>query len=904
MDANIKSREELLNDIELLRQENSVLQTKLTNFKNGNFFKKLTEITSTLYIIYQENRIVFVNTATTELLGYSEEEFLQAKLMDFIHPAFQKIEKENRLSLETGEKDVANFELKIRTKNNTECWFDFNIRPFKWNNKPAFIGSANDITERKKNEEELIKFKLCIERSLEAIFITDPEGNIIYINPAFEQMYGFSSIEAIGKTPRIFKSGSYTEDVYKYFWQTLLSKDEVTGEIINKTKDGNLITIEGFNTSILNSKGDIYGYIGIHRDITERKTSEESLKLFRTLIDNSNDSIEVLDPTTGRFLDVNETGCKELGYSREEFLKLSVFDIDPLVNPQSFAESVKKLKKSGPLTLEGIHNRKDGTSFPVEVNIQIVNLEKEYMVTVARDISLRKQNEETVLKLSRAVEQSPTSVMITDKNGIIEYINPKLTEITGYKKEEVLGENPRIFSSGERPKSDYKILWENILSGKEWKGEFHNKKKNGELYWEYANISPIINTIGEITHFVSIKEDITLRKQREKELIIAKERAEESDRLKSAFLANMSHEIRTPMNGILGFTDLLKNPNLTGEKQQNYIRIIKKSGTRMLNIINDIVSISKIESGLMEVNISESNINEQIEFVYTFFKPEIEDKGIQFLFKNPLPFSKAIIKTDREKLFAILTNLVKNAIKYSEKGSIELGYDKKDKYIEFYVKDSGIGIDSTRQKAIFERFIQEDISDKHAYQGAGLGLSISKAYVEMLGGKLWVESEKGLGSTFYFTIPYTTELKETVTHTNDNVNGEMEVQVRNLKILIVDDDKISDLLLSIMLTEISREILHAKSGLEAIELCRNNPDTDLIFMDIKMPGMDGYEATRQIRQFNKDVIVIAQTAYGLACDKEKAIEAGCNEHLLKPIIKNKLMSLIQHISLNKAQIYN
>ena len=893
MDANIKSREELLNEINQLRQENSVLQTKLTNSKNGNFFKQLTEITSTLYIIYQEDRILFVNTAATELLGYSEEEFLQAKFMDFIHPDFQKIEKGNRLSLETGEKDVANFELKIRTKNNTECWFEFNIQPFKWNNKPAFIGSANDITERKKNEEELLKFKLCIERSFEAIFITDVEGNIIFINPAFEQMYGFSSIEAIGKTPRIFKSGFYPEDSYQYFWKTLLSKEAATGEIINKTKDGKLITVEGFNTSILDSKGDIYGYIGIHRDITERKTVEESLKLFRTLIDNSYDSFEVVDPITGRFLDVNETGCKELGYSREEFLKLSIFDIDPIVSPQSFAEIVKKLRKSGFLTWEGIHKRKDGTSFPVEVNIRIVNLEKEYMVTVVRNISLRKQNEELVLKLSRAVEQSPTSVIITDKNGVIEYVNPKLTEVTGYKKEEVLGKNPRIFSSGEKPKSDYKILWENIISGKVWKGELHNKKKNGELYWEYASISPIINTIGEITHFVAIKEDITLRKQTEKELIIAKEKAEESDRLKSAFLANMSHEIRTPMNGILGFADLLKNPNLTGEKQQNYIRIIEKSGARMLNIINDIVSISIIESGLMEVNISESNINEQIEYIYTFFKPEIESKGIQFLFKNPLPFSKAIIKTDRKKLFAILTNLVKNAIKYSEKGSIELGYDKKDEYFEFYVKDSGIGIDSTRQEAIFERFIQADISDKHAYQGAGLGLSISKAYVEMLGGKLWVESEKGIGSTFYFTIPYTTELKETVTHTNDNVNGEMEVQVRNLKILIVDDDKISDLLLSIMLTEISREILHAKSGLEAIELCRNNPDTDLIFMDIKMPGMNGYEATRQIRQFNKDVIVIAQTAYGLAGDREKPIEAGCNDHLLKPIIKNKLMSLIQ-----------
>jgi CheY-like chemotaxis protein len=295
----------------------------------------------------------------------------------------------------------------------------------------------------------------------------------------------------------------------------------------------------------------------------------------------------------------------------------------------------------------------------------------------------------------------------------------------------------------------------------------------------------------------------------------------------------------------------------------------------------------------MEINMIESNINEQIEYIYAFFKPEIENKGIQFSYKNSLPFEKAIIKTDREKLFAILTNLVKNAIKYSEKGSIELGCDKKGENLEFYVKDSGIGIDSTRLKAIFERFIQADIADKHAYQGAGLGLSISKAYVEMLGGKLWVESEIGIGSTFYFTIPYTTELKETVANTNDNVNGKMEVQVMNLKILIVDDDETSDLLISIMLTEISREILHAKSGLEAIELSRNNPDIDLILMDIKMPVMGGYEATRQIRQFNKDVIVIAQTAYGLTGDREKAIEAGCNEHLSKPIIKNELLSLMQ-----------
>jgi signal transduction histidine kinase/Tfp pilus assembly protein PilF len=250
------------------------------------------------------------------------------------------------------------------------------------------------------------------------------------------------------------------------------------------------------------------------------------------------------------------------------------------------------------------------------------------------------------------------------------------------------------------------------------------------------------------------------------ELIAAKEKAEGSDRLKSAFLANMSHEIRTPMNGILGFSDLLKEPGLSGEEQQTYVALIEKSGTRMLNTINDIISISKIESGQMEVNLQESNINEQIEFIYNFFKPEMERNGMQFSFRNSLHFKDAIIKTDREKVYSILTNLVKNAIKYSEKGSIELGYDlnmdNKPSQLKFYVKDTGIGIPKDRQKAIFDRFIQADISDKMAFQGAGLGLSISKAYVEMLGGKIWVESEVCKGSIFYFTLPYQTEPEEKI----------------------------------------------------------------------------------------------------------------------------------------------
>ncbi|MDP2338438.1 MAG: ATP-binding protein [Bacteroidota bacterium] len=382
------------------------------------------------------------------------------------------------------------------------------------------------------------------------------------------------------------------------------------------------------------------------------------------------------------------------------------------------------------------------------------------------------------------------------------------------------------------------------------------------------------------------------KEKRAAELINAKGHAEESDRLKSAFLANMSHEIRTPMNGILGFAELLKDPDLSSKQQLEYIRIIEKSGARMLNIINDIVDISKIESGQMKVSVSETNVNEQMEFINTFFKAEVEPKGIRLILKNSLPSSEAIIRTDREKLYAILTNLVKNAIKYTQKGFIEFGYILKQAELEFFVKDTGIGIPKHRQIAIFERFVQSDISDKRAFQGTGLGLSISKAYVEMLGGKIWVESEEGKGSIFYFTIPSNGEAEEKNDIQNVVLSEEEENQIKDLKILIAEDDELSKKLLTVIVKIIGKEVLKVRTGVEAIEACRNNPDIDLVLMDIQMPEMNGYEATRQIRQFNQDVVIIAQTALALTGDRELAIEAGCDDYISKPIRRDKLIELM------------
>jgi PAS domain S-box-containing protein len=417
------------------------------------------------------------------------------------------------------------------------------------------------------------------------------------------------------------------------------------------------------------------------------------------------------------------------------------------------------------------------------------------------------------------------------------------------------------------------------------------------IYKSYPSI-PSDFDIKKIEFLANITTIAIERTQNAKKLVIAKEKAEESNRLKSAFLANMSHEIRTPMNGILGFSELLKEPKLSIEEQKKYLEIIEKSGKRMLNIINDIIDISKVESGQMEVFTSSTDINAQLEYIDTFFKPLASEKNLQLKLNKKHKNNNLVLNTDKEKIYAILTNLVNNAIKYSYKGTIEFGYVIKGEFVEFYVKDEGIGIHHENQKAIFMRFIRENEADKMAIQGAGLGLPISKAYVEMLGGKIWLDSIQNKGTNMYFTIPYDSSFtKEKVLKTKQKTlyNG----VTKKLKFLIAEDDKISEMLITNIIKNYSNDIIIVKNGNEAIKACLAHPDIDIVLMDVRMPETNGCEATSEIRKFNKDLFIIAQTANVLNADKEKLLKTGFNEYLTKPINKEALINIIKQVAISK-----
>ena len=831
------------NDEKEKRAAELAIANKELIFQNDEKEKRAAELViANKELVFQndekEKRAAELVIANKELVFQNDEKEKRAAELVIANKelVFQNDEKEKRAA----ELVVANKELAFQNDEKEKRAAELVITKKELAFKKELDGYRS---EKERLAHELT---LLIDTANAPIFGINANGKVNEWNQKSAEITGFKKEEVLGKDlVETYITEDYRDAVKLVLDNALKGKETANYEFPLFTKDDKRVMVLLNSSTRRNVEGEIVGVLGVGQDISEidklRTESESVAKELRQFIETANAPIFGID-SKGLVNEWNETSEKITGFKKEEVLGK---DLVETYITEDYRDAVK-------LVLDNALKGKETANYEFPL---FTKDDKRVMVLLN---SSTRRNVEGEIVGVLGVGQDITILNEYKEN--LEYKVKIRTQELAFQNDEkdkraaelVIANKELAFQNDEKEKRSVELG----IANKEL--EFQNNEKE----------------------------------KRELELVNAKEKAEESDWLKTAFLANMSHEIRTPMNGILGFSELLKTPNLSGEEQQDYIRIIEKSGHRMLNTINDIISISKIESGLMEVNMKEANINEQIDFVYSFFKPEVEGKGMNLLIKKPLIGKEAFIQSDSEKIYGILTNLVKNAIKFTKEGTIELGYILKTgsqpAELEFYVKDTGIGIPKDRQLAIFDRFIQADISGKMAYQGAGLGLSISKAYVELLGGKIWVESEEGKGTILYFTLPYQTENKEEnipEIKTNHEVSG--------LKILIAEDDEMSAMFLSIIVKGYSEKVFRARTGNEAIEICRNNPDIGLILMDIQMPELNGDEVTRQIRKFNKDVIIIAQTGLVLSTDKEGLIKSGCNDYISKPINKDELFTLIQ-----------
>lgn len=775
------------------------------------------------------------------------------------------------------------------------------------------VALFDDITGCMETKDALQKsedrLRLLFEHIRDGVFVhpileNGELGRFEMVNAAACRTLGYTEEELLQMNPGELDEPEQSSIYIPRAMRHLLHEGHVLFDAVQVSKNGTRIPVE-VNSNRVELSGCPY-IISTVRDITSRKKKErelqESRQFLKSIYEGVNHSIfvvDVLSDGTYRYRGINRLHELLTGLSNEAVVGKSPGEvIDPLSAEKVVRHYDDCVRGDAPVRYEEQLSF-GGREMWWETVLNPIHSEEggiSRIIGTSTDITRHKQTEAALKKLGVAVKQSPAVVVITGLDGTIEYVNPKFTRLTGYSAREVIGKNPRVFKSGMVPKEVYDKLWKRVLAGQEWHGEFYNKKKNGELYWEEAVIAPILNEEGIITSFVAVKEDITEKKKLWSELIAAKEKAEESDRLKTAFLANISHEIRTPMNGILGFSELLKEPHLSGEEQAEYIGLIEQSGLRMLNIINELIDISRIEAGETVLQIAETSINRIMRELHSFFRPEAGKKGLRFSCFPGLADEESLIETDSSKLSQILTNLIQNALKFTADGHVEFGYARKDGMLEFYVADSGIGIPLDRQEEIFERFRQVDSRHARSFEGTGLGLCISRAYAGMLGGSIGVTSVEGRGSRFQFTLPYSRAGSSQTAASGSVLDGKI-LFLRGMTILVAEDDRSSSIMMNAILKGAGMTILHAQNGREAVELISRHSEIRLVLMDIKMPVMDGLEATVRIKQIRPGLPVIAQTAFALESDRQKATDAGCDALMTKPIRKAELLELMQELLL-------
>lgn len=736
-----------------------------------------------------------------------------------------------------------------------------------------------------------------------------------WMTPRLWEILGYKDLDTI---PQTWNTIVYNEDYAKLLKHIERCKKGAKLTFLIDLhfhhRDGHCVTIE-CRCMLVKDKADrvvkLLGVMHILSASTESqletfsqiKALQASEEKYKSLYDNAPLAFQSLD-ADGCIVDINPQWLSILGYEREEVIGrwfgeflapdyVEHFDRSfPLFKEQGFVKDVEfKMKK------------KDGVFIHVSYQGCIAYTpEGDFKQTYCtfKDISLEKaafkQLKESEEKLRLAIDNSPLGICVLNKKGGFISVNMAFERIVGYTAKELL---QMTFYDITHPDflAKNQDFFEEIVDNKSSKFSIDKKyiRKDGSTVDVRLHLGAIRDKQLKTAYGMTFVEDITWQKESDRELIAAKERAEDSNRLKSEFLHNMSHEIRTPMNGILGFSEMLTDPLLSNEKRQYFSSIIKNSSHQLLRIIDDILDISILETKQVKLNKTQVNINDLFLELFSIFDIKGKERRIPIYINKTLKDAEAIITTDVSKLNKILSNLVENALKFTTEGFVELAYYKENNNLIFSVRDTGIGILKKNVDRIFERFSQESKDIAHTHGGLGLGLSIAKENAQLLGGDIWVKSKKGAGSTFYVSIPYVSEDLDLYERTkNDHLVAENPL--KSYKVLIAEDEEINMLYLETILAEMDAldlNLLHAKNGKEAVDMCKTQPDIDLVLMDIKMPIMNGYEAALRIKAEYPNMPIIAETAYSTESDSDYALNHGCDDFISKPIEKEKLFNLIK-----------
>jgi len=816
---------------------------------------------------------------------------------------------------------------------------------------PGCAGGAvlvvRDITERVRGQEAILeserKYRELFENSAEGVFHSTPDGVLISANSRLAHLFGYATPEEL-----MAGDGRNTAALY--------ADPGTRGELIRRLAAAG--TVEHFEfqsagrdgapgrwfsmnaRAIRDAKGTLAGLEGTLLDITERMRALEALKTreahLRAILDNSPDTVWLKD-ARGVYLDLNARLAKEAGRENIDAIRGKTdFDLYAEKEARAYRAADEEVMRSGSRLFLDEEVDGQGQKHFIETFKSPITDAGGNVIGVcgfSRDITEARGNEELIRKLTRAVDQSPSTIVITDTKGTIEYVNPRFTVLTGYTSAEAIGQNPRMLNAGKLPRGVYEGLWKTLASGKEWSGELLNRKKNGELFWENATIAPVRDDRGVVTHYVAIKEDITRRKETEAELarraediLQAKSRAEEqairlgvqafelrkareealkASKLKSEFVANMSHEIRTPMNGVLGMAGLLLDTGLNSE-QREYAEIIRTSGEALLSIVNDILDFSKIEAGKLELEAIDFNLRATVEESIDLVAMGARQKGLTVRCELADGVPDAL-RGDPGRLRQVLTNLLSNAVKFTDHGEVTVGVspgggDNGVAGLKFTVRDTGIGISEEERSRLFRPFSQADGSTTRKHGGTGLGLVIAKQLVEMMGGEIGVSSRKGTGSEFWFTVrmPVSSPAApgadggSRAREAEPLEGGERSGPRRLRRVLVAEDNQINQRVALRMLEKMGYRADVVANGKEAVEAVTRLP-YDLVLMDCQMPVMDGFEATASIRKLNGrggKTLVIAMTANALRGDRERCIASGMDDYLAKPVTQEALENLL------------